>query len=318
MTEKKTTTRQARNTMPKTFDYRNGELPAKVRDMIEAHLAIEAEDARRAGALGFMARALAIATLPHRRQPTPVFRRKNGDFTLTMVTAHPDGLPFGSLPRLLLTWVCTEAVRKEEPVLFLGESLSAYLSELNLKRTGGARGDITRLKHQMATLFSAMISCRYEGRDSWALQNVLLADSVDWWEPQSPDEAGQWRSRLQLSKPFYQECVDHPLPVDLRVIKVLRSSPLAMDIYMWLTHRMSYLSRRTTIPWQSLMAQFGSDYSSNDQGVRDFKRAFLRQLQHVHYLYKEARIEPTDDGLVLLPSPTHVPPAGPKQGILFD
>jgi len=305
-----------RNSLPQTYDFKGGDVPAKVRDMIETHLAIEAEDARRAGALGFMARALAIATLPHRKQYLPVFRRKNGDFTLTMVTAHPDGLPYGTLPRVLLTWVCTEAVRKGEPVLSLGDSLSGYLAELNLHRTGGARGDITRLKYQMSTLFSSLISCRYEGKDAWTLQNVLLAESVDWWEPQNPEEAGAWRSRLQLSQPFFQECVDHPLPIDLRVIKLLRRAPLAMDIYMWLTHRMSYLSRRTTIPWHSLMAQFGSDYSNNDQGLRDFRRAFIRQLKNVHYLYREARIEATDDGLVLLPSPTHVPSA-PSQRALF-
>jgi hypothetical protein len=305
------------------FDFLRENMPVRVRDLIEAHLAIEAEDARRAGALGFMARALAIATLPHRRQvqpgdgqPTPFFRRKNGDFTLTMVTAHPNGLPFGTLPRLLLTWVCSEAVRKKEPVLFLGDSLSAYLDTLNLKRSGGARGDITRLKYQMAALFSAMISCRYDGTNSWTLKNVLLADSVDWWEPQHPEVAGEWRSRLQLSQPFFQECVDHPLPIDLRVIRVLRTSPLALDIYMWLTHRMSYLSRRTVIPWQSLMAQFGAAYSSNDQGVRDFKRAFIRQMRRVHYLYQEARIDANDDGLVLQPSATHIPPM--QQRSLFE
>src|SRR5690606_40154031 len=87
------------------FDYRNGKIPDRVRDLIEAHLAIEREDAKSAGSLGFMTRALAIATLPHRRQKDFRFVRKNGDFTLTMMTAHPQGLPFGTVPRMLLTWV---------------------------------------------------------------------------------------------------------------------------------------------------------------------------------------------------------------------
>ncbi|MFW7256601.1 replication protein RepA, partial [Serratia sp. BNK-31-a] len=151
------------------FDYRYAELPERVRDLIEAHLAIEAEDAKSAGTLGFMTRALAIATLPHRRLSEDRFVRKNGDFTLTMLTAHPEGLPYGTLPRLLLTWVATEAVQKKERVLSLGDTLASYLNELGLHSTGGKRGDITRLKHAMTTLFSAIISCRYEGKDSWAL-----------------------------------------------------------------------------------------------------------------------------------------------------
>lgn len=291
------------------YDYdRYEDLPPRVRDLIEAHLAIETADAKAAGTLGFMTRALAIATLPHRRVADHRFMRKNGDFTLTMLTAHPDGLPYGTLPRLLLTWVCSEAVRTGEPVLSLGPTLGSYLRELGLKNTGGVRGDITRLKHAMTTLFSSIISCRYEGRESWALQNVLLADRVEWWQPQNVEDAGQWQSKLVLSRPFFTECVDHPVPVNLVAMKALRHSPLALDTYVWLTHRMSYLSRRTVIPWISLSAQFGAGYAQNDQGLRDFKRAFLRELKHVLTIYTEAKIAVTDNGLVLYPSPTHVPP----------
>ncbi|MCR5860175.1 replication protein RepA [Mesorhizobium sp. J428] len=296
------------------YDYnRYEDLPARVRDLIEAYLAIEKTDAKAAGSLGFMTRALAIATLPHKRVQDHRFMRKNGDFTLTMLTAHPDGLPYGTLPRLLLTWVCSEAVRTGEPVLSLGPTLAAYLRELGLKNTGGARGDITRLKHAMTTLFSSIISCRYEGRDSWALQNVLLADRVEWWQPQDREDAGAWQSKLHLSRPFFKECVDHPVPVNLVAMKALRHSPLALDIYVWMTHRMSYLSKRTVIPWFSLSAQFGASYAQNDQGLRDFKRAFLRELKHVVTIYTEARISTSEHGLVLYPSPTHVPPRITKQ-----
>lgn len=296
------------------YDYRYSELPERVRDLIEAHLAIEAEDAKSAGTLGFMTRALAIATLPHRKLAEDRFVRKNGDFTLTMLTAHPEGLPYGTLPRLLLTWVATEAVQKKERVLSLGNTLASYLNELGLHSTGGKRGDITRLKHAMTTLFSAIISCRYEGKDSWALQNVLLADRVEWWQPQDAAEAGAWQSRLQLSEPFFKECIEHPLPIDMRAMKVLRQSPLALDIYVWLTHRMSYLSKRTTIPWVSLSGQFGAGYAVNDQGLRDFKRAFLRELKNVVAIYPEAKLSESRNGLVLYPSPTHVLPDNtPKQ-----
>lgn len=292
--------------MVAVFDYRNGELPERVRDLIEAHLAIEAQDAKSAGTLGFMTRSLAIATLPHRKTEDFRFVRRNGDFTLTMMTAHPQGLPYGTLPRLLLTWVCTEVAQKRERVLSLGNNLASYLVELGLHNTGGKRGDITRLKHAMTTLFSSVISCHYEGKDSFALQNVLLADSVDWWTPQNPEEAGEWQSSLQLSEPFYKECIQHTLPFDMRAIRGLRQSPLALDIYVWLTYRMSYLSKRTTIPWVALAGQFGSGYSLSEQGLRDFKRAFLRELKNVVMIYPKARVSDSPTGLVLWPSPPHV------------
>lgn len=292
--------------MSAVFDYRNSEMPERVRELIETHLAIEAQDAKSAGSLGFMTRSLAIATLPHRKSADFRFVRRNGDFTLTMMTAHPQGLPYGTLPRLLLTWVCTEVAQKRERVLSLGNNLAAYLAELGLHNTGGKRGDITRLKHAMTTLFSSVISCHYEGKDSFVLQNVLLADKVDWWTPQNPEEAGQWQSSLMLSEPFFKECIEHVLPFDMRAVRGLRQSPLALDIYVWLTYRMSYLSKRTTIPWVALAGQFGSGYAMTEQGFRDFKRAFLRELKHVLVIYPQAKVSDGVNGLVMYPSPPHV------------
>jgi len=57
------------------------------------------------------------------------------------------------------------------------------------------------------------------------------------------------------------------VPIDLRVLKVLRS-PMALDIYCWLTYRNSYLRKPSRIPWGALAAQFGADY----QARKDFKR----------------------------------------------
>ncbi len=83
-------------------------------------LAVEAEAAREAGALGFMARVLVQATMPHRKADSNEFTRTNGAFTLSMLAPTKVGLPYGSLPRLLVSWLTTEAVRTKDPVLVLG------------------------------------------------------------------------------------------------------------------------------------------------------------------------------------------------------
>ena len=84
-------------------------------------------------------------------------------------------------------------------------------------------------------------------------------------------------------------------------------SPLAIDIYTWLTYRMSYLDEPVTIPWTSLERQFGGDFGR----TRAFKEKFLERLKLVKALYPAARVQPSADklkpGLVLEPSPTHVP-----------
>jgi hypothetical protein len=52
-----------------------------------------------------------------------------------------------------------------------------------------------------------------------------------------------------LSAEFYDELVAHAVPIDLRALKAFRGSLLALDIYSWLTYRMSYLRRPCLIPW---------------------------------------------------------------------
>ena len=78
-------------------------------------LLIEIEEARQARTVGFMARVLTQATMPHKAYINNEFTRHNGYLTLTMWSPRDIGLPYGSIPRLLLSWITTEAVRTKSP-----------------------------------------------------------------------------------------------------------------------------------------------------------------------------------------------------------
>lgn len=276
--------------------------PALVKLVNEA-LAIEAESAKEADSLGFMARALVQATMPHSKPAESTFERKNGAFTLTMMAPPKVGLPYGALPRLLLAWLTTEAVKTKSRDLVLGDSLSGFMRELGMVPTGGRWGSITRLREQSRRLFTTTISCLYEGDHHQAEEGFRLADRhILWWDPQSPNQKELFASVVTLSEPFFREVTEHPIPIDLRALRELSKSPLALDIYAWLTYRMSYLRKDTTIPWPALEAQFGSCYSE----TRYFKRCFARQLRKVLTVYRNAKVQPSDSGLILKPSPTHV------------
>lgn len=307
-----------------SIDYRSDKpMPAWIREVIDTHLAIESEEAKSAGALGFMARALVIATMPYKDPKTDAFTRVNGDFKLRIVAGSEKGIPFGIYPRLLMSWVATEAVRKQSPVIELGDSLSVFLRDvLELRSTGGGkRGSSSRVADQMQRLFGSLITAQYSGTQEqrgFKLKNVMIADELELeegglWTPQAEHEAGKWKSQVILSHNFFKECITNPVPIDLRAYKALRGSPLAMDVYTWLTYRMSYTERRSKpIRWESLMMQFGSGFTTI-QAVRDFKKAFLRALSVVAVVYPQAKLEINETGLVLLPSRPHVP----KQPELF-
>jgi hypothetical protein len=267
-------------------------------------LAIARQQAPEAGALGYMARDLVQATLPH-RDPGPgvsTFERSNGDFHLVILAPPRIGLPWGKCPRVLLCWLATEAVRTQSRHIELGPNLSAFMRQLGQVPTGGRWGTISRLRDQVRRLFSSTIRYSYTGPDRFEDSGFVIASHTSlWWKPAELDTPLSG-SFVELSQEFFQSVVDRPVPIDLRVLRALRS-PLALDIYCWLTYRTSYLSRPIEIPWPALALQFGADYSE----VRKFRYFFLRQTRSVLRLYPEARVSESSKGLVLSPAAPHVP-----------
>ena len=127
--------------------------------------------------------------------------------------------------------------------------------------------------------------------------NLTIADSYELWTPHRTGAKPLGESHVQLSQPFFESIMEAPVPVDMRALKALRGSPLRIDIYTWLVHRLPYLRRRTTIPWPLLAAQFGGDYKE----LHKFRAAFTKHLRQVLAVYPEAidAAEPTKAGLII-------------------
>ncbi|MCB0195523.1 MAG: hypothetical protein KDJ65_26475 [Anaerolineae bacterium] len=272
-------------------------------EIITETLAIEIGEAKSAGKIGFISRALTQATLPHRRIPGCEFSRSNGNFTLSIVSPSVIGLPYGNIPRLLVSWVTSEAVRMRSPILELGSSLSHFMRELGLTPTGGRWGSVTRLREQMLRLFASSVTCIYSDSKKTNILGVKIVSEANlWWDPKSPDQIPLWKSNLRLGQEFYNEIINNPIPIDMGALKSLKRSPMALDIYCWLTYRMSYLRKQADIPWPVLEMQFGADYKR----TTDFRINFIKHLRSVLTVYPEANVEVNELGLVLKPSKPHV------------
>lgn len=288
----------------------------KQRQIVDEAVAIELHDAASVGAVGFAARVWTQLALPY-RDPGEVTRweRRNGNLTLVVRPATlvnrdgttRDGFPFGVIPRYLLTWMATEAVRTQSPYLDMGSGLNEFAVKLGISK-GGAGG--RRLQDQIHRLVGATMQVQDIRRDDDGQrvsgQNFSIAESFDLWLP-ARDDAGEaqgalWNSTVTLSPQFFRSIIQAPVPVDLRALKALAGSPMQIDIYTWLTHRMSYLSSPTLIPWESLAAQFGGQFSR----IRKFREVFEANLRAVGVLYPAARFEVTPAGLKLFPSIPHV------------
>jgi hypothetical protein len=137
--------------------------------------------------------------------------------------------------RLILIWMTTEAVRTGSREIELGVSLSRFMAQLGLQAAGGHWGTIPRFRDQMQRLLGAAISTRWshdENGETHAGGRILLvADEFSlWWTPKKIS-AVNGKSTVRLSVNFFEQITKAPVPLDLRAIKALKKSPLALDLY---------------------------------------------------------------------------------------
>ena len=233
---------------------------------------------------GFVMRLLALCTLP-RTNPGDRFQyaRTNGPWTLTLARTGTAKLPYGNLPRLLLAWICTEAVRTQNRTLRLGATLSEFMRQLGMQSmSGGPRGQQTRLHDQMERLFRAAISLEHRSDHGVHAIADLVTNSMNlWWNPKRPDEPVLWgESTIELGEKFFNEILACPVPLDMNVLKAMKRSPLGLDLYLWLTYRLFGLAEPFSLTWRQLYRQFGVNQSrAGKRTVDNFRTDALRELR---------------------------------------
>lgn len=293
------------------------------RRLLDAAYEIGATRDPDAESIVFMARRLVQCTLPQRSPgQAPVWTRRNGRLTLSIRPGwdHRNGrqldYPSGSIPRLLLFWITTEAARTKNRRLELSDSLAGFMREIGLDPStgGGKRGDAARLRDQMTRLFRATIS--FDERldegdlhgDRWLDMPVAPAGQL-WWDPRTPEQAALFGSWIELGEAFYESIIDAPVPVDLRALRALKQSPMALDLYAWLTFRTFRVSRRgkpAFVPWAAVRQQLGSDFSD----LKNFKKCAKKHLVRVEAVYPDLRVRCVEGGIEIQPSRPAVLPLG--------
>lgn len=238
--------------------------------------------------------------------PQTHFTRRNGWLELTLSTARPDaGLPYGVPARLLTMYCASEAVRTRSPEIFLGKTVHDFLRRLDVPITRGDRGSLRAYANQLLRLVHCALSIDENVRDASGRtglhirQALFVEEARLWWDGQ--DGVGQGSS-LVLSSILYESILERSAPLSTAAIRQLRKSPMDLDVYAWLAHRLFQLARPSTISWTQLSGQFGHDYGE----LRYFRRFFGDSLRRVLKVYPEAKLKWSDTGITLLPSRPHI------------
>ena len=185
--------------------------------------------------LGFMARMMALCSLPRSNPGNRLqYKRVSGPYKLIMIAGGDNKLPFGNYPRLLLAWVCTEAVRTQSRVIVLGSSLAKFMRELGIYSSGGRAG--TKLRNQMRRLFDCTVQLTYNDMNvERFVRSPIAARGEYWWNDRKPDQPSVWESKIELSEKFFNEIINHPMLLDMNTLTALKRCALGLDLYLWLT-----------------------------------------------------------------------------------
>lgn len=265
-----------------------------------------------ANAISFQYVPLIQCSFPHADQgELSSFTRRNGWLELTLSTARKDfGLPYGVPARLLTIYCASEAIRTRSPEIFLGDSVNDFLRRLDVPVTRGARGSQRVYANQLLRLIHCAISIDENIRDANGrvglhIRQALFAEEARlWWDEQSGVGQG---SSLVLSSVLFDSILERSAPLSTHAIKHLRKSPMDLDVYAWLVHRLYHLSSINVITWAQLSGQFGHGYTE----PRKFRHFFLDSLKRVEAVYPEAKLKVVNVGLMLMPSKPHVVRASP-------
>lgn len=258
----------------------------------------------------YYSRPFVLCGIPVRRpaKSSLEYSRRNGRFTLRVI-GHPDyGLPFGQ-DRLLLIWIATMATwQKAREIRF--RSAAAILETFGLPKDGRY---YKRLIAGFERIFYAtfFFSSDQQVGEATVIERQsfrFVRDVKLWYAESSPSEfpapaKARLGNAIMLSEEFWNEIQEHPIPVDLAIVRALADSPGNLDLYVWLVWRCWTAKGPATVPLfgpDGLISQLGNSAKLRN---RDFRRQIVQWLKVIRQLWPECPASLTETGSCVLIKP---------------
>jgi hypothetical protein len=281
------------------------------RQAIDAAALIMAEEESR---LGITHAGFAMTSLPHKRIEEPLWRRE-GHKTTLMIESGRDrqggltGVPYGSIARLILLYLQTEAIRTNNPEVELGRSMKSWMGRMNLTSGGKTYQLVTEQARRISACRLTFFTDRQGGAEA-RLNGAFVQDAITFANVIDDDQQPSlWQDKVRLDPGFYRSLREHPVPVREEAIQAIGTRSLAIDVYIWLAYRLHSLNKSTPVSWTAIHTQFGAGFRL----VRQIKPTFTEALALALAVYPEARVDVNQQGILLHPSPPAVAKADARR-----
>jgi len=228
-----------------------------------------------------------------------LWERRNGQVHLEIEAGramHPTrkkiveiGLPFGTKARVILMHLNREAIITQSPTIEVGRSLTHFVERILGYSSHGR--NIRTVKEQLTRLSASSIRMGFAQNGHAFTVNSGIVKAFDLWMSKDDSQRVFWPSTITLSLDYFNDLIEHAVPVNETHIAALSHSALALDIYNWLAQRLHRIQaeKSQVISWMSLHEQFGQGYTPDR--IDNFRRDFRTALRKVLTVYRAARVE---------------------------
>ncbi|MCK5859729.1 MAG: hypothetical protein KAG72_10320 [Abyssibacter sp.] len=218
----------------------------------------------------------------------------NGEIKHTLV-------PSGAMARLALTQISTYVKRHRTLEVPIGRSAAEWARTIAASESSA---HLRRAQETLMNIVAADLTMGWRGKTVY----VRPVHAVSDWRLGHAGVA--WPRSIQVSQDYVDTIVMNSVPLDHRVLLALRGSALAMDIYIWLAHRLHRVPRDgAMVPWPAIEQQFGAGRVNTIRDYRGPWRArFRRALSQATKYYGQGRVIECCGGLRLRYAAPHVSP----------
>jgi hypothetical protein len=264
--------------------------------------------------LGITYAGFCMTSLPHKRPKDEAreWFRENGRYSLMIEPGkiikggRPVfyGVPYGARARMILLYLCTQAIQKGCRRIEIGRSMRDWLGRMGITVGGESYTAVREQAHRISACRMTIAWRGDNGEEGFKRENII--DGMLTMGARNDSMPLLWEDEVELTESFFAALKSHPVPLWEPALRCISNQPLVIDLYVWLVYRLHGVGRPTPIPWPVLQAQFGSEYTR----PRDFRRRFTEALAEALAVYPEAKVDIDKRGIVLRPSrPAVVPRA---------
>src|ERR1700744_5385140 len=175
--------------------------------------------------LGITHAGFAMTSLPHKRIEEGLWKREGHRTTLLVESGRSRngdlvGVPYGSIARLILLYLQTEAIRTNTPEVELGRSMKSWMGRMSLTTGGKTYQLVTEQARRISACRLTFFTEREQGGES-RHNGAFVQDAISFAGVLDDDQPSLWQDRVRLDPGFWRSLQEHPVPVREEAIKAI-------------------------------------------------------------------------------------------------